>query len=108
MPAPRIVTIDLDKLARALQAPHEGESADGSIILVDEAAAYVDKAGQTPGTWWPLNDGPGGGDHYSLSLGEILGYDEVPEDRKPRTYELLYSADDVLRLIEQLGGVRRG
>jgi hypothetical protein len=96
--------IDMDALRRALTPPPWGEPADGSLALVDERAVYQridDDGGAEIGTWWKVGaDGTDEG--YSRQLGEILGHDEPPEEREPHTFELLFTGDDVMRIVQQV------
>ncbi len=86
------------------------EPPDGSIILVDEAAAYVRTDpppgeplrrlawGAEVGDWYRLD----GDDHAKpVCLAEILGLDDPPCDRKPHSFEVLYTAADLARLAAQ-------
>jgi hypothetical protein len=86
------------------------EPPDGSIILVDEDTTYVRTDpppgeplrrlawGAEVGDWYRLD-----GDEHAepISLGEILGLDDPPCDRKPHSFEVLYTAADIARLAAQ-------
>lgn len=104
----RAYPIDMRALAQALEPQTYTEPADGTMILVNEEAAYVRsdqdaKPGDAAGDWFGLHedvgtDGP-------LTLGEILddgprAVDDPPSN--PNTYEMLFTKDDVLRIVAQV------
>jgi hypothetical protein len=96
----------------SLQRFHQREEPpDGSIILVDENAAYVRTdpppgeplrrlaSGVEVGDWHPLN---GDDTAEPTTLLEILGFDDPLCDRKPHSLEVLYTADDIARLATEV------
>lgn len=103
------VSLDMQALVRAL-APSIREEPDGSMILVDEATAYVrsdqtERAQDAPGDWWKLDGADGTVGAGPLTLGEILDDGPRAVDDPPRTwhtYALLFTAEDVLRIVGQV------
>jgi hypothetical protein len=101
----------VEHLAALERAYLAEEPPDGSIILVDEDIAYVRTDpppgeplrrlawGAEVGDWYRLD----GADSHARpkALGEILGLDDPPCDRKPHSFEVLYTAADIARLAEQ-------
>jgi hypothetical protein len=99
----------LTDFAASLECGDNAEPPDGSLILVNESKVWLRSDQDRQGRWeradgtkagdWYFPDGTndGAGPHpFSV----VMGWDEVPEDRKPHTFEVLYTPSDIARLAE--------